>query len=253
MEKKLFWKDIPGYEGLYQISRRGQVKSLGRKITDRRGRVTERKDIIKVNQVDMFGYYRIQLKKDGISKNFRIHRLIAMAFIPNPKNKRCINHKDANKKNNRISNLEWCTHKENLQHAFKKNLVHRASGENCSSATISDAEAEQIASLLWQRWKTYDIAREIGCSPQVVSKIKAGRTRRSLKVPPYKRKEVVQIPKGTKLKIARKYIDGQKRAGSQKGIYTAKEVGDEFGVGKWIVTKAVGEYKRRLAAKGSKK
>lgn len=253
MKRKPFWKDIPGYEGLYQISRRGQVKSLGRKITDNRGRITERKDIIKINQVDMRGYYRIQLKKDGILKNFRIHRLIALAFIPNPGKKKCINHKDANKKNNRISNLEWCTHKENIRHAFTNKLVYRARGEKCANSTISDTQAEQIASLLWQGWGTYDIARKIGCSPQVVSKIKSGRTRTFLKIPPYKRKEVIQIPDETKLKIARKYIDGQRRAGSQKGIYTAKEVGDEFGVGKWIVAKAVGEYKRRLAEKGSKK
>jgi hypothetical protein len=253
VEKKPFWKDIPGYEGLYQISRRGQVKSLGRKIIDNRCRVTVRKDMIKINQVDMFGYYRIQLKKDGISKNFRIHRLIALAFIPNPSNKKCINHIDANKKNNRISNLEWCTNKENIQHAFRKSLVSRARGENCANATISDTQAEQVASLLWKGWRTYDIAKKIGCSPQVVSKIKTGRTRTFLNIPPYKRKEVIQISKETQFKIASKYIDGQKQAGNQKGTYTAKEIAEEFGVRKWVVTKAVGEYRKKLAAKGNKK
>ncbi len=119
---KEIWKDIKGYEDSYQVSNYGNVKSLKRKVCvahhNRNGYRTVSERILKNNN-DGRGYYFVRLSKKGIVKFFSVHRLVLLNFLPNPKNKRCVNHKDCNPKNNHINNLEWCTHKENSEHAKK--------------------------------------------------------------------------------------------------------------------------------------
>lgn len=112
---KLFdeFVDIPGYEGLYQINKDGVVKSLARfnSKSGRGGRLY--KETIRKPTIDKDGYLRVVLCKDGIPHTTSIHRLLAITFIPNPHNYSSVNHKDENKLNNSISNLEWCTVKYN--------------------------------------------------------------------------------------------------------------------------------------------
>lgn len=97
------WKDIPDYKGLYQISTLGRVKSLPRNGVGK----TEKMLSIATNR---YGYCKVVLHKNGISKNYFVHRLVAMAFIDNNNpNMCCVNHKDENKSNNRLDNLEWCS------------------------------------------------------------------------------------------------------------------------------------------------
>lgn len=117
------FKDIAGWEGFYQISNYGRIKSLERfaPIRYRGGRmgkifVPER---IKATTIMQTGYEFLRLWNAGSSKFFLVHRLVAMTFIPNPENKRFVNHKDGNPSNNRLDNLEWCTTSENMLHAFK--------------------------------------------------------------------------------------------------------------------------------------
>lgn len=99
------WKDIVGYEGKYQVSNLGRVKSLNYKQTN-----SER--ILKEN-TDKKGYKRAHLFKNGKGVHISIHRLVAEAFIPNPNNYPQVNHKDENKANNNMENLEWCTNEYN--------------------------------------------------------------------------------------------------------------------------------------------
>lgn len=94
------WRDIQGYEGLYQVSDWGNVKSL------KRPRV--KKDRILKCSLDKDGYVRVDLSKDNKSKTKKVHKLVAIAFIPNPDNLPVINHIDENKENNCVWNLEWC-------------------------------------------------------------------------------------------------------------------------------------------------
>lgn len=100
------WKDINGYDGLYQVSNLGRVKSLNYNHT--------RKEKIRKLHVVAWGYLQVTLCKNGECKNPLVHQLVAEAFLPNPKNLPEVNHKDENKSNNCVDNLEWVTHKENI-------------------------------------------------------------------------------------------------------------------------------------------
>ena len=103
---KEVWKDIQGYEGLYQVSNLGNVKSLNYNRTGEERIITP----VKSGR----GYLCVSLYKNGIHKKFLIHRLIAQVFIENPENLPQVNHIDENKRNNRVENLEWCTNKYNV-------------------------------------------------------------------------------------------------------------------------------------------
>ena len=113
------WKDIPGYEGLYQVSSLGRVKSLDRLI---KGKYILKGIILKPS----YGgnkYPSVNFWIDKKYKTFTIHRLVAVSFIENPKNLKFVNHINGNKYDFNISNLEWCTHKQNMIHASKTGLL----------------------------------------------------------------------------------------------------------------------------------
>jgi len=117
------WKDIEGYNGYYQVSNQGNVRSLDRYIEykTKSGKTATcfyPSHIVK-GFISGRGYTYVALNLNGKSKTFAKHRLVAAAFIPNPNNLPSVNHKDLNKQNNKDSNLEWCTQLENLRHAIK--------------------------------------------------------------------------------------------------------------------------------------
>lgn len=117
------WKDIAGYEGAYQISNFGRVKSLEREVSIRLFNIglTKRKvpELIRKQIIYKNGYAGVQLHKQQKVKLHLIHRLVAQAFIPNPENKPEVNHKNGDKLNNCVENLEWVTASENEQHSRK--------------------------------------------------------------------------------------------------------------------------------------
>lgn len=119
------WKDIKGWEGKYQISNLGNVKSVYRTVNymfkgkEKTRRIYER--ILK-KAINKFGYEYVNLTDNYKAKKLKVHRLVAEAFIPNPLNKRTVNHIDGNKLNNCVDNLEWATYIENQHHAIEKGL-----------------------------------------------------------------------------------------------------------------------------------
>ena len=108
---KKIWKDILNYEKIYKISNFGEIYSI--------------KNNMILKPVLKNGYSYVSLNKNGKCKTFRVHKLVAMAFIPNPNDLPCINHKDENKLNNRVDNLEWCTYKYNNNYGKKREEIYQ--------------------------------------------------------------------------------------------------------------------------------
>lgn len=116
---KKVWKDIPDYGGLYQVSNLSEVKSFKRN-----------KELILKREVNKQGYLKVELYKNGKKKPFFVHRLVAQAFIPNLNNLPQVNHKDGNKQNNNIENLEWVNNSQNQKHAYDNGLRKKYCGKN---------------------------------------------------------------------------------------------------------------------------
>jgi hypothetical protein len=144
------WNDIIEYEGYYQVSNFGRVKSLSRCVEHKKyGSMTIKEKILKPLNRNKDGYMCVILKKNGTSKAMSIHRLVAIYFIPNENNLSEVNHKDGNKKNYRVDNLEWVTPKQNINHAFKTGLNKGVSrpGEKNGNSRLNSSQVNEIIKL----------------------------------------------------------------------------------------------------------
>ena len=132
MKPEIVWKPIVGYEDCYEVSNIGKIRSIDRIIGGNRNRI--RKGQLISPQHSASGYLQVRLCKFGKSKTYKVHRLVAQAFIPNPDNKPCVDHKNTNRKDNRECNLRWVTPKENsnnpLSKQHAKNGTIKETGEN---------------------------------------------------------------------------------------------------------------------------
>lgn len=137
------WKDIPGYEGLYRVSSIGNVQSVPSTTKNSRGGRKRTGEVMRQAMMPN-GYPSISLNKDGRAKSYRVHRLVALAFHPNPENKPCINHKNCNRSDNRVENLEWCTWSENNSHAHKYGAQRKHYGQNHHNSKITQEIANEI-------------------------------------------------------------------------------------------------------------
>lgn len=139
------WKDIAGYEGLYQVSNLGQVRSVGR--IDSRGHFYKSK--ILSFEIMKKGYKRVSFCIEGKIIKKMVHRLVAETFLPNENNLPEINHKDGNKSNNIVTNLEWCTTLDNIHHAFDTGLRTHCSPKKVVCVETGEVFPSIVSAAKW--------------------------------------------------------------------------------------------------------
>ena len=146
------WKDIKGYEGDYQVSSYGRVKSYKNgKEKILKPRLTTRK------------YLQVHFCKNKIVKNFQVHRLVALAFLPNPQNFPHINHKDENKMNNNLENLEWCDAKYNNNYGNHGKRISESLGKKIDQYTLDGKFVKEWESTMECERNGYDHSNVAAC------------------------------------------------------------------------------------------
>ena len=162
------WKDIENYEGIYQVSNFGRIKSFH-----------EDKIRICKPSISNMGYLKVTLCKNGVKKSFAVHILVARAFILNPENKPQVNHKNCDKLNCTVDNLEWVTNGENQSHAWKMGVKKPLFGERSPHAKLTNEEVKQIREMYkWhdKEFNQHTIAKMFGVSPATINSIVRGKT-----------------------------------------------------------------------------
>lgn len=126
---KEVWKDVKGFEGIYQVSNKGNVKSLDRVVECVDSFRHYKGKMMKLDKKKN-GYLQVNLKRQNKNAQYLVHRLVAEAFIPNPNVLSCVNHKDENKENNHVDNLEWCSQAYNNRYGagYKKRCINARNG-----------------------------------------------------------------------------------------------------------------------------
>lgn len=157
MIDNIIWMPVKGYESQYLINTAGEVKSIAKTII-KGGRKRTITETTISQRIDRSGYPSVSLKKSGKSSTQCVHKLLAEAFIPNPENKGCINHKNGIKTDYRLENLEWCTQSENMKHAYKMGLstvpepFRKKVVDSCSGLVYNSIQ--QAATALGIHYKT---------------------------------------------------------------------------------------------------
>lgn len=167
-EKKEVWKEIEGYEGLYEVSDKGNVRSKDRTIIYNNGKKVFYKGKEKSQITDKYGYSYVSLYKGQKHKQGVIHRLVANAFIPKVKEKNHINHIDGIKSNNHAENLEWCTPKENSLHAIEKGLLKDVVGVNHYKAKLDEDDVREIRRRTKEGETYQSLANDFGVAKSTI-------------------------------------------------------------------------------------
>lgn len=165
----IIWKDIEEFDGLYAVSNTGVIRN------------NKTSKILK-QTIHQNGYYMVSVKpygRTGKSKTFKVHREVAKAFLNNPDNKPTVNHKDGNKLNNAVDNLEWSTHTEQMIHAYKNKLATPLKGMNNHLSRLTD---DQVAEILDNpHIRNIEFSRRFNIDRSAISKVRSGKNWKHLK------------------------------------------------------------------------
>jgi hypothetical protein len=165
------WKDVVGFEGLYKVSNLGNVIGAGKSwVWGMYNNITTRPESESKKSIDTCGYYQVWLSKNGRGKHYLVHRLIAKAFLDNPENKKDVNHKNGNKLDNVLDNLEWATRSENIIHAFKNNLKKPSSGSKHGMSRLKEDDVLKIRELVGKHTKL-ELAEMFGVGRRNINNI----------------------------------------------------------------------------------
>lgn len=170
------WKRVNGYLDRYEVSSTGLVRSLDMLINNKHGSQSFKKGRVLKSHPNKKGYPQVTLCLNGVNKTFRVHRLVASAFIDNPENKSQVNHINGIKDDNRVENLEWCTNQENIIHAYSNNLINTNKGEKHHNSKLTDNQVELIKEYLKSGSALKPLAEYFNVSITVISNIKNKKT-----------------------------------------------------------------------------
>lgn len=162
------WVDIQGFIGYYQVSNKGNIRSVDRIIDHPKSIKNKIKSKQKNFNYQSNNYKQINLFKNGICKGILLHRIVANAFIPNPDNKPQVNHINGIKTDNRVENLEWVTSKENINHSIKTGLRKKKSGTYNSLSYNNIIEIQSLFGKMLQK----EIAKKFNVCEATISKIR---------------------------------------------------------------------------------
>lgn len=168
------WKDVVGYEGFYQVSDLGRVRSLSRKMKSRHNCLRNFEGRVISLELAKNGYLRCVLGVNRISSKLSVHRLVAEAFISSRPDGKFINHKNGIKTDNRPENLEWVTRSENSIHAIKTGLQKVLSGESGPSSILTEDQVIEIKSLIRKGARPVDLSKMFNVSGGAIHGIKRG-------------------------------------------------------------------------------
>ena len=166
------WKDIQGFEGLYQVSNQGRVKTLDRYLTASYGSKQFRKGQIIKGVIMPNGYVAVGLWKNNKSKSQYIHRLVAKAFIANPNSFKEVNHKDEDKTNNCVSNLEWCDHLYNINYGTAKERISKSNLALQKGTKVAQYKGDKLIAIFAN---SIEASRKTGVDSSAIRKVCLGR------------------------------------------------------------------------------
>lgn len=167
------WLPVSDYCGLYEVSNTGKIRSLDRVVNIQKHTKKIKGKILSAGNAD--GYRNVVLSKDGKGKTRFIHRLVAMAFLGQPLPGQEVNHKDEDRANNHVQNLEWVFHRENLHHTWNRSPHKKAHWSTSGSNKLTPREVLRIREI-GRSMKQKDIAKMFNVSRQTISNILTGRS-----------------------------------------------------------------------------
>jgi hypothetical protein len=178
------WKSVPEFEGLYEVADTGRIRSVERRVECvYGGRTVTRLYKAKILKplLHRKGYLKVRLYRTKDDwQSFFVHRIVATAFIENPSNLAQVNHKDGNKSNNAVENLEWMTNADNMRHAFSTGVRANQSGSGASNARLTEDQVRLVVRLRGEGHAAAEIAKLVDCTQRNVRKICSGQSWSSL-------------------------------------------------------------------------